>query len=159
MMSAFDADEVRSVPQICFSREPPGDVFTVLGISAHPKDLDRLRNILSRINWKLREARSCHEATTVLSCYWMPIIICDRSLPDGNWKDILSLTAPLLEPPRVIVMSDAVDDSWSAEVLDMRGYGVLAKPLDEGEVTRILGAVCPNWRSGWAGTGIELNAA
>ena len=89
----------------------------------------------------------------------MPIIICDRSLPDGNWKDILSLTAPMQEPPRVIVMSEAVNDSWSAEVLGMRGYGVLPKPLNEGEVTRVLVAACPGGRSLWAGTRIEVNAA
>jgi hypothetical protein len=65
----------------------------------------------------------------------------------------------LLEPPRVIVMSEAVDDSWSAEVLEMRGYGVLAKPLDEGEVTRVLVAACPGRRSLWTGTRIEVNAA
>ena len=145
-MWPLDADEARSASRSFFSREGPRDSFTVLGISAHPKDLDRLRDILSRMKWNLREARSCHEAMMVLCSYWMPIIVCDRSLPDGNWKDILSLTAPLLEPPSVIVMSEVVDDSWSAEVLDMRGYGVLAKPLDEGEVTRVLVAACRSWQ-------------
>jgi DNA-binding NtrC family response regulator len=150
-MSAPD----RSTCQTSSSRKPPEDYFAALGISAHRADLDRLRDILGRMKWKLHEARSCHEATTVLSSYWMPIIICDRLLPDGTWKDILSLTAPLLEPPSVIVMSEAVDDSWFAEVLDMRGYGVLAKPLDEGEVTRILVAACPGGRSLSAGGASE----
>jgi DNA-binding NarL/FixJ family response regulator len=95
----------------------------------------------------------------VLCSYRMPIIVCDRSLPDGNWKDILSLTAPLLEPPRVIVMSEAVDDSWSAEVLDMRGYGVLVKPLHEGEVTRVLVAACRSLQPTGGGTRIGANAA
>jgi DNA-binding NarL/FixJ family response regulator len=80
----------------------------------------------------------------------MPIIVCDRSLPDGNWKDILSLTAPLLEPPRVIVMSRSIEASWASEVRDMHGYAVLVKPLDEREVTRVVAAACQGWQGTWA---------
>jgi AmiR/NasT family two-component response regulator len=89
----------------------------------------------------------------------MPIIVCDRLLPDGNWKDILSLTAPLLESPHVIVMSEAVEPSWDSQVREMGGYGVLAKPLDETEVTRILVAALRSWQNAWAGPVIAVNAA
>jgi DNA-binding NarL/FixJ family response regulator len=140
-----------------FSREGRGYSFTALGISTHLEDLNRLRDILSRMEWRLHEAQSCHEAMIQLCAHRMPIILCDRSLPDGNWKDILSLTAPLLDPPRVIVMSEEVGDSWSTEVLDMHAYGVLAKPLEEGEVTRVLLA-CASWQSEWASMHASANS-
>jgi DNA-binding response OmpR family regulator len=120
---------------------------SALGISAHTEDLDRLREIFRRLKWKFHEARSCREASVVLCSYRMPIIICDRALPDGTWMDILSLTAPLLESPRVIVMSASFEGFRSSEVLDMSGYGVLAKPLDESEVTRTLLAAHRSWHS------------
>jgi DNA-binding NtrC family response regulator len=126
-------------------------VLAALGISAHAEDLDRLREIFSRMNWKLQEARSCHEAAALLCLDRMPVIICDYSFADGNWKDILSLTAPLLESPRVIVMSGSVEASWTSEVLDMGGYGVLAKPLDNTQVTHVLVAAYRSWLTNWPG--------
>ena len=78
-------------------------VFAVLGISSHREDLATLGSMFQRRGWKFHEARSLREASAILCAHWVPLIICDRSLADGNWKDILSLTAPLLEMPRVIV--------------------------------------------------------
>jgi len=137
-MSTLDADELGLDPNTGSSGEAPCGSSTALGISAHSEDLDRLREILRRMKWKLHEARSCRQATLVLCSYRMPIILCDRLLPDGTWKDILSMTAPLLDSPRVIVMSSAVEGFGPSEVWNMNGYGVLAKPLVEAEVTRVL---------------------
>jgi DNA-binding NtrC family response regulator len=122
-----------------------------LGISAHREDLERLRDIFNRMNWTFREARSRHEANIVLCSHRMPVIICDRHLPDGHWTDIMSLVAPLVEPPWVIVMSDAVEHSWTSEVFVMGGYGVLRKPLNETEATGLLVAAYRSWQTTWGG--------
>jgi AmiR/NasT family two-component response regulator len=158
-MSARRPDEIRSEAQSRASPEERPGAFAALGVSAHPNDLHRLREILTGMRSKLHEARSCHEASTLLCSFRMPIIVCDRLLPDGNWKDILSLTAPLLESPHVIVMSEAVEPSWASEVREMGGYGVLAKPLDETEVIRILVVALRSWQNAWAGSVIAVNAA
>jgi hypothetical protein len=79
----------------------------------------------------------------------MPVILCDRYLPDGHWTDIVSLVAPLVEPPWVIVMSDSVEQCWTSEVLVMGGYGVLRKPLNETEATHVLVAAHRNWQTKW----------
>jgi hypothetical protein len=59
-------------------------------------------------------------------------VICERSLPDGEWKDLLGKT------PRLIVTSYAADESLWAEVLNLGGYDVLAQPFDEQEVRRVV---------------------
>jgi len=41
----------------------------------------------------------------------------------------------------------------------MGGYGVLAKPLDETEVTRILVAALRSWENAWAGPVIAMSTA
>jgi DNA-binding NtrC family response regulator len=158
-MSARRPDEIGSEAQTRASQEVRTGAFTALGISAHLNDLHRLREILKGMGSKLHEARSCHEASTLLCSFRMPIIVCDLLLPDGNWKDILSLTAPLLESPHVIVMSEAVQPSLASEVQEMGGYGVLGKPLDEAEVTRILVAAFRSWENAWAGPVIAMSAA
>lgn len=128
-------------PAASWAPKASGPVAALV-VSAHARDRQRLREIFSGMDWKLREARSCREASAALCSYWTPVIVCDRSLPDGQWKDILSLIAPMLDPPRVIVMSGSSDDLWAAEVLNMGGYGVVSKPLDETEVIHLVAAAC-----------------
>jgi hypothetical protein len=60
------------------------------------------------------------------------VVICERSLPDGDWKDLLGKT------PRLIVTSDAADEALWAEVLNLGGNDVLAQPFDEQEVRRVV---------------------
>jgi len=127
----------------------PTDSLATLGVTPCREDLKRLRELFSRMRWRLHEARSCHEASIVLCSQRMPVILCDRYLPDGHWTDILSLVAPLVEPPWVIVMSDLVEQSWISEVLVMGGYGVLRKPLNETETTRVLVVAHRNWQTKW----------
>jgi hypothetical protein len=98
-MCARRPDEIGSEAQTRASPEERTGAFAALGISSNPNDLHRLREILTGMRSKLHGAQSCHEAGTLLCSFRMPIIVCDRLLPDGNWKDILSLTAPLLESP------------------------------------------------------------
>jgi FixJ family two-component response regulator len=64
------------------------------------------------------------------------VVVCERDLPDGSWKDILDMTMLLDSPPPLIVASRLADDYLWAEVLNLGGYDVLTKPLDESEVHR-----------------------
>ena len=111
--------------------------FAALCVSADSRVVFRLRESFGRMGWKLYEARSCREASKVLGSYRMPIILCDSSLPDGQWRDILSLVAPLLEPPRVIVLADAARDTSRSEVLGMGGDGVLSRTWSEDEIAAL----------------------
>jgi FixJ family two-component response regulator len=75
----------------------------------------------------------------------MPVVICESSLPDGNWKDVLGQVAPMADAPRLIVTSFHADDRLWAEVLNMGGFDVLLKPLDESEVLRVVDLAWRNW--------------
>jgi DNA-binding response OmpR family regulator len=70
----------------------------------------------------------------------VPVIICERDLPDGNWKDILGDTAAFPNPPVLVVTSRLADEYLWAEVLNLGGYDLLAKPFREPEVKRVLAA-------------------
>ena len=119
----------------------------LLAVSQHQEDFDFLRHTLEGTNWCLCPARSYREALAVLCRDRMPVVICRRYLPDGNWCDILSQTAELPEAPRLIVVCTEPLEQLSAEVLHVGGYDVLIPPLDAREVLWKVGCAWRDWES------------
>ena len=66
------------------------------------------------------------------------VVVCEREMPDGSWKDILEIVCSLRPAPPSIVTSRLADERLWAEVLNLGGYDVLAKPLDQEELRRSL---------------------
>jgi DNA-binding NtrC family response regulator len=85
--------------------------------------------------WRTDHVRNCLEMILYLHRIIPRVVLCERDLPDGSWKDILEIVAPLDSLP-VIVTSRLADDRLWAEVLNLGGYDVLRKPLDQDEVSR-----------------------
>jgi len=97
-----------------------------------PSGSDILAGILRAGNCAVRTTNRFLGACGQLSSDGNPVVICERSLPDGDGKDLLGKT------PRLIVTSDAADEALWAEVLNLGGYDVLAQPFDEQEVRRVV---------------------
>jgi DNA-binding response OmpR family regulator len=68
------------------------------------------------------------------------VVLSDRELPEGGWREMLSDLQALADPPALVVKARLADDSLWAEVLNMGGYDVLAEPLDNDEVRRVMSA-------------------
>lgn len=62
------------------------------------------------------------------------IVIVSSELPDGSWRDVLAASQRLPSPPPVIVASRVADEHLWAEVLNLRGYDLIARPLDAREL-------------------------
>jgi DNA-binding response OmpR family regulator len=67
-----------------------------------------------------------------------PIVICDRDLPDGDWRQLWDILAREPKPPMFIVTSRLADDALWAEVLNVGGYDLLLKPFRAEEVIRMV---------------------
>jgi hypothetical protein len=65
-------------------------------------------------------------------------VICETPLPDGSWKDLLACMARARASSVLVVTSQITDEWLWAEVLNLRGYDVLAQPFDCEEVTRVV---------------------
>lgn len=76
----------------------------------------------------------------------VPVVICERDLPDGDWKVILSAVKRLEKAPLLIVCSRLADEFLWAEVLNLGGWDVLAKPFDAREVTWSVGLAVQEWQ-------------
>lgn len=109
-------------------------------ISAIQQDHDFLRGVFAEEGWTFASARSLENPTTLLES--AAVLITERDLPVGSWKEVLEIARALPNRPLVIVVSTHADDCLWAEALNLGAYDVIAKPFDRAEVIRVL-------RSAW----------
>jgi DNA-binding response OmpR family regulator len=103
--------------------------ISILLVSLPHKDQTDLRHVLHHADWKITAASNLGEASLILRERPPSVILCERNLPDGNWKDVLDKGAQHMNPAMVLVISAHADDSLWAEVLNLGGCDVLMKPL------------------------------
>lgn len=138
----------RSIPAAAFDGGvEPGSTFRllkprakVLSVSANQSDHLLLYRLMDVSQWMLVTADTCRDAVRQLWLTGARAVFCDRSLPDGSWKNVVGRISRLGAPPRFVVLSAVADPSLGAEVLHFGGCGVLVKPLSTREVRRILDA-------------------
>ena len=75
------------------------------------------------------------------------VVVCERDLSPGSWKEVLEEIFNLPDPPPLIVISQLADARLWAEALNLGAFDVLAKPLDCIETTRVFDAACRSTRS------------
>jgi two-component system response regulator AtoC len=108
----------------------------LLAVSPDPKDPDLLE--LNLTGWNVRRAGSCTDALAMLKQSACDVILCEKDLPDGGWRDLLAGLGALRDALPVVVMSGAADESMWADVLRDGGFDLLAKPLEDQEVCRVI---------------------
>lgn len=117
----------------------------VLIISSFEEDHIGFSRILVDCHCEAHAVRTCQQGLAILRERAVSIVICERDLPDGTWKDILQALDTLSDRPFLIVMSRLADDHLWVAVLNLGGYDVLLKPLDDKEVTRSIASAWRNW--------------
>ena len=120
----------------------------MLVVSPCEDDLRPLRGTLPS-NWTLYVARGAGEATKILRQTSVPVILCESELPDGNWKDLLAVVTGMQNPPLMIVTSRLANEYLWAEVLNLGGYDLLAKPFNSIEVIQVTSMAWRRWKSAW----------
>jgi DNA-binding response OmpR family regulator len=121
-----------------FRKRPARARVRILSVSPAPQDHADLRRVVKDPKWQIDPVNSCRDAIDYLSRTDVFLILCEHSLPDGNWKRMLDYASLLPVPPPVIVTSRLADDHLWAEVLNLGGFDVLAKPYNEREVRHVL---------------------
>ena len=126
--------------------EPHLVKISILLVSPHQKDHTDLSRVLHHADWKIIRASDLGEATLIVQENLPSVILCERNLPDGNWKDLLDQASQHKNPAMVLVISAHADNGLWAEVLNLGGYDVLMKPFDVSEVTRVVRMAWQRWR-------------
>jgi DNA-binding response OmpR family regulator len=124
---------------------PPPEKVSILVISPDPEDQTALRRILHHSNWSISHCGSAADALEQVPSAVPAVILCERDLPDGNWKTVLAACENRPDSPLLLVTSKTADENLWAEVLNLGGYDVLMKPFELGEVTRVIGMAWRQW--------------
>src|SRR5262245_34172609 len=105
---------------------------SILAVGFEHGDRLVLARAVAKAGFTLSLAASSSSVRLLLAGRIAPVIICERELPDGTWKDLLDFGR------NVIVVSRIADESTWTEVLNRGGYDVLASPLEERDVLHAL---------------------
>jgi DNA-binding response OmpR family regulator len=119
-------------------RTQPGVVGgpAVLIISSFEEDHIGFSRILGDCHCEAHAVRTCQQGLAILRERAVSIVICERDLPDGTWKDIAQVLDMLCDRPYLLVTSRLADDYLWVEVLNLGGYDVLSKSCQNRWITR-----------------------
>jgi len=135
-------------------RKPVAQTIAVLSVSSAEEDHFHLQDILSSpgrtlypdIGFTITAKSTISAAKSALQRGRMSIVMCEHDLSPGSWKELLDFVQRLPAPPPVIVTSRMADERMWAEVLNLGGYDVLAKPLNSEEVVRTVTSAWSLWQ-------------
>ena len=113
---------------------------TILSVSPCEQDRWLITALASSQQATVLTASSLAEAITLCRRHSISLVVCERDLPDGDWRELLHQVNQLLPEARVVVTSRLADERLWAEVLNLGGYDVLAKPLCWQEVAHVIGS-------------------
>lgn len=113
---------------------------TALLVSNVEEDRQFLGEIFSQQGWMLYNAPTVSSALGFLRNRPVPIVITERDLPLGGWKDLLGAIQQLPRTPLLVVTAQLADEYLWAEVLNLGGYDILSKPFQVTELLWVLGS-------------------
>ncbi len=128
---------------------PASGPATVLCVSPFEADHVYFEHAFRHSNWEVHTVRSSREALDWLSHEPAPVVLCEESLPDGTWKDLLAEVVSMPDSPILIVTSRLADDLLWAEVLNLGAYDLLMKPFEMSEVFRVVSLAWRHWKNNW----------
>jgi len=126
-------------PDVC----PIG--ISVLAVSPYPEDHRRLTEIFQHSRWQIRIATNLGQAVAILRESQVSVVICEHTMPDGDWRALCRQTAELGIPCRFLVARRHADEQVWAEILDAGGYDCLSKPFRADEVYRLVSLAWRSW--------------
>jgi DNA-binding NtrC family response regulator len=115
----------------------PNGNGAVVVISHDDENRAALRRIFREMGWTFCERRAVAAFRNSLKPLWSGVILTESSLPDGDWRDILSFSNSRCPGAQVVVMSRVADEALWAEVLNRGAFDLLAMPPEQPEVVRV----------------------
>jgi len=135
-------------------RKPLVQTIAVLSVSSAEEDHFRLQDIFSSpgraisppVVFTLTARSTIAAAKSALQRGKTSIVMCEQDLSPGSWKELLDFTERLPAPPPLIVTSRVADERMWAEVLNLGGYDVLARPFNNEEVIHAVTSAWSLWQ-------------
>jgi DNA-binding NtrC family response regulator len=90
---------------------------------------------LNQEGWDTVCASRVTECRDIVAAQSISLVLCDRCLADGTYRDLLAALRPLNQKVRVIVMSRLADWDEYLQVLEHGGFELIAAPCRPTDVT------------------------
>jgi len=135
-------------PAVCFTMAMTTTRSALL-VSAVEEDHEFLGQVFSQQGWILYKARTLEAAVDLLRRTPVPVVMTERDLPHGNWKDVLAAIQQLPQTPLLIVTARLADEFLWAEVLNLGGHDVLSQPFQATELLWVVGNACRMGENNW----------
>ena len=110
----------------------------ILVVSSESKNRRALADLLNREDWGTVCASTAGECQEILSSHNVALVLCDRRLTDGNYRDVLFITRLLSWNVRLIVTSRLADWCEYLEALQDGAFDLIAFPGQTAEIIRVI---------------------
>jgi len=135
----------RPQPDAGEAAAPPPPI-TLLAVSRDPGERAALQQIAAASGWTLHLAEARDDALARAAAAHIPLVILDRDLPDGDWRETLPALAGLPHAPCVLLASAVADEYLWLEISRRGGLDILPKPFQREAVVRVV-TFAWSWRS------------
>jgi len=127
----------------------------ILSVSPNEEDHGFLGRLFDGSDWYVPGKSECafiRSSTLASACSVLRerparVVLCERDLFPGTWRDMWEHISLLPDPPLLIVTSRLADDRLWLEALNLGAYDVLAKPFHAGEVIRVVTFAWQDWQN------------
>ena len=121
----------------------------ILVVSSESKNRHALADILNRVGWGTVCASTVGECQQILSSGNIGLVLCDRRLTDGTYRDALFIARLLGRNVRLVVTSRLADWSEYLEALHDGAFDLIAFPGQTAEIVRVISqARCEERKTG-----------
>jgi DNA-binding NtrC family response regulator len=134
-------EPIRNIQVAPMTLEQRLDLLLVTPVQS---DWRELGAILAHSRWALHWARTRREGIEFLGHTSFAVVVCDRELPDGSWKDLAWALCAIPERPLLLVACSSPAGLWF-DVVRSGGFDVVLKPFERGEVTWALTTAWCHW--------------
>ncbi len=131
--------------RIRHSKDADSESLTVIALVAGERDRRILAGVCSRNRWRVALADNCEEARRELDRIEAPVVLCDRDVPERNWRQVVETLAASPQPSCILLLSRVVDEYLRNEVVRRGGFDVLHTPLREDEVAHAIKLAWTYW--------------
>ena len=119
--------------------------ITALLIFHHTEPYNELEAALEKLAVRTGRAGTLAEACHVLSSVNLPLLVFTESeLPDGNWADVVSLSARASSPVSVIVVGQEIDTKLYVSVIEGGAFDFMAPPFEAMDLAHVVRCAADN---------------
>ena len=126
---------------------PPAQSSRIVLVSPHTEDHTSVRRLLPPPLWNIDGFFTGREGLDFLRKHHdVAVVICERQLPDGDWRHLLKQLERLADKPSFIVSARLADERLWAEALNLGAFDLLlSAPFQVEEVIRVTESAWLAW--------------